>query len=56
MWAVQREVDNVAYHLSNYTRIEEVVKEEAGLWPEYVTADAEGRRKVIERIQGSGCF
>ena len=49
--AVQREVENVAHHLANYTRIQDVVSDQAGLWVEYVTADAEGRRDIIERIQ-----
>jgi len=49
--AVQREVDNIAIHLTNYTRISEVVREEQGLWPEYMTADAVDRKKLIERIQ-----
>ena len=49
--AVQREVQNVAQHLNNYSRIEAVVKEEQGLWPEYLTTDAAGRREVIERIR-----
>lgn len=51
--AVQREVDNVAYHLRNYSRIQQVVEEQAGLWAEYMTADTKGRREVIERIQGN---
>ena len=49
--AVQREVDNVAYHLRNYSRIQQVVEEQAGLWAEYMKADTKGQREVIERIQ-----
>ncbi|MFT5687320.1 MAG: hypothetical protein ACI8PQ_000149 [Planctomycetota bacterium] len=51
--AVQREVQNIASHLTSYIRIKTVVEEQASLWPEYTIADAEGRRDWIERIQGN---
>ncbi|MFT5288061.1 MAG: hypothetical protein ACI8QS_000093 [Planctomycetota bacterium] len=51
--AVQREVQNIASHLTSYIRIKTVVEEQASLWPEYTIADAEGRRDWIDRIQGN---